>query len=466
MGAAADQQPDLVSSKNDLLKKHVATLAIVPETLRISLNARRAFNVLLNVAQSQPRPADGKFRTSAAEFKRLADIGQADNTELKSALKELMRTLVTWQSPTDSENAAMTWSASTLLAGARIIDRQGRTSIIEWSYSAQIIDEILDPNVFAVARLSVLSSFKTHSAMALFEICSRYAAVGRTPKHSWLWWRPVLTGNSKIPAKAEYRYFKRDVLTPALAEVNSANDSEIEVSLIENKGADRRVVDSIQFDISKKKVVGGKKRGGGREPMPLSADEIQVVGQAVREGVRQHKAEDMVEQFGAKVLADGLTVLKKRKAISSGSIEPVRSLDGYLQAILPGIEEEARDAEHVDKKGATRVQSDAAPRRAQHWRDAWIARAKKSMHSEIEAMPHEVLLEWISRFRADLVERRPSLVRMFDTHGDAAWAKPLFVNDFISFYAKETGRANWRTPTADQLLEIAVEIGEPAEKES
>lgn len=59
------------------------------------------------------------------------------------------------------------------------------------------------------------------------------------------WWFSVLTGNpNATPDTHFYRYFKRDTLTPAIAEINAI--AKIHVELLEHKG--RKVLE-IQFAI-------------------------------------------------------------------------------------------------------------------------------------------------------------------------------------------------------------------------
>lgn len=91
--------------------------------------------------------------------------------------------------------------------------------------------------------------------MALYEICARYVnnPSHLTSRQNWkTWWRPVLTGVAADPEKAEYRFFNRDVLKKAVAEVNAKSNLQI-IGPIEFKGSDNRTVIDIQFEVHYKK---------------------------------------------------------------------------------------------------------------------------------------------------------------------------------------------------------------------
>jgi hypothetical protein len=72
-------------------------------------------------------------------------------------------------------------------------------------------------------------------------------------RETWEWWRPILSGTPDTEAgdeaKREYKYFKRDYLRPAIAEVNAVTN--IFVELVEHREG-RRVAE-IQFRVTERK---------------------------------------------------------------------------------------------------------------------------------------------------------------------------------------------------------------------
>jgi hypothetical protein len=102
------------------------------------------------------------------------------------------------------------------------------------------------------------------------------------------WWRPRLTGvpDSDDADFSEYKYFKRDVLLPAIKEINLLTD--IEVSLNEYKTGRR--VTHIQFS-SKKKA---------QEALPIN-NEQKIVSDAV---IKRMIAIGINESLASKIYSD------------------------------------------------------------------------------------------------------------------------------------------------------------------
>jgi Initiator Replication protein len=128
---------------------------------------------------------------------------------------------VKWQSPTEGEGSR--GEVSGLLAWASLESIGGQT-IVSWEFSFALREEILNPNVFAQLRMEVLSQLRTHPGVFLCEMACRYINVGQSSKRPWRWWHDPLTGRPPDEARLNalsYAVFKRDVLKPALAELNA-----------------------------------------------------------------------------------------------------------------------------------------------------------------------------------------------------------------------------------------------------
>ncbi|KLR58974.1 hypothetical protein OX89_04075 [Diaphorobacter sp. J5-51] len=207
---------------------------------------RRFFNVLLQHAQRA-----GQTEIYRVEFSNvLGDAGYSGNNfdVAKDVLRSMAKTTVEWNIVNDRPNekgVVKDWGVTTLLSHARIFQKSNRL-VLEWSYSPVMRQEILDPKRYVPLSLRIYGSIKTGSAAALYEICMRYLTNvnGLTNKAEIEWWRPRITGVAmKDEAPMEYKYFKRDVLIPAIKEINEISD--IEVELLEFKTG--RKVSHLQF---------------------------------------------------------------------------------------------------------------------------------------------------------------------------------------------------------------------------
>lgn len=227
------------------LRKAQEAIAILPKSGRVTLLTRRLFNSLLQLAQE-----DGELTMYRSRLSKVLANASFDsnNTEVvKEQLRRMASIQVEWNST--SEEGERRWGVSNLLADAEIIEEKGAVWI-EWSYSEKVRSKLLDPEIYARISLQAYSQMRSSASAALYEICVRYVTnpSNLTMRAPWEWWRPRLTGNPEDAVEpTEYKFFKRDVLKPAVEEVNRLAD--INVELVEHKQG-RRVAE-IQFKVKK-----------------------------------------------------------------------------------------------------------------------------------------------------------------------------------------------------------------------
>jgi len=155
---------------NGALKKAVDTLAIVPTKDRISILARKVYNVMMHYAQLQGMDAQ-IYRVRLRDVIHGIDFNSNNTEVLKEHLRQMVTTKVEWQSPTKGEGAR--WGVSALIAHAELSNDGGEV-FMEWSYAPNIKQAILDPQRFARISLSFQAALKSMAALVLYEICSRY----------------------------------------------------------------------------------------------------------------------------------------------------------------------------------------------------------------------------------------------------------------------------------------------------
>ena len=294
----------------DLLKKPVNTLAIVPQSRRITPLFRKTYNVMLHLAQDQGLEHD-VYRAPMSAVVRGLDFDSNDTALIKKHLRAMASTIVEWQSPTSGEGSS--WAVSGLIGHAELRKERGQIWL-EWSYSVKLRQELLRPSVFAKLSIEIIAQLRSHGAIALYEICSRYRDVGQTSRQPWSWWRPVLSGKPETEQtlKQEYRFFKRDVLKSAIAEVNAVTD--LSVQLVEYKAG--RFISDLQFKVERKVLQDGQP-AGSVEPLDLT-----LLSKARSLGIDERSSEQFLDEFGDALMRVGLELLEKR--ITSGYPEPLR----------------------------------------------------------------------------------------------------------------------------------------------
>lgn len=422
------------------LRKPVNTLAIVPtKSSKITVLARKAYNVLLYIAQEQGIEQE-VFRAPLQSILRGVDFNSNAREIVKQHLRAMVSTTVEWQSPTAGEGDA--WNVAGLLAHAKVY-KQGGENWVEWSFAPNIKHELLEPQRFARLRLDVISQLRRHSGVVLYEICSRYRDVGLTARQPWPWWRPVLTGSpdTEDSVKQEYRFFKRDVLKLAIAEVNAVTDLDVE--LIEHKAG--RFIADIQFRVAKKQQTALPLR----HP-PLPVDLSQVV-RATATGIRAEDAEALILTHGNEAMASGLDALQKR--IASEFPEPLRDPYRYLRALL---ETSSATTARKAAQGQPETAADkaAASAAVEGWTAEWVTRRRALVLEEFEALPPVEQAGWVDRLRTHLYERgaHPSIRKRLETSG---WKHPMVTGELIRFFKG----VDWDKPTPQELLAVAAQRG-------
>lgn len=430
----------------DPLKKPVNTLAIVPQNRKITALGRKAYNVMLNIAQAQGVEKES-FRAPLSEIVSGIDYGSNDIELIKKHLRAMVTTIVEWNSPTTGEGAK--WTVCTLISHATII-KVSNQNFLEWGYAQPLRQELLTPSVFSKLSIGMLSQMHTHAGIVLYEICTRYKNVGRTSRQHWRWWLPVLTGqpNSEKLLKTEFRFFKRDTIKPAIAEVCAITDIEIE--LVEYK--DGKSISDLQFFVKTKAQVQLPLK---TPPKPV---DLSLIKKAVNLGVSEEKAEELFNKFGDVALRDGLVDLEGR--VASAFPSPVRDPYRYLKAILSG--DGLKQVEVQPDPVEVQALANSASEKKQlelkaAWREEWLRRQRDKVIGLLKEQSDESIRDLESSLLEEMESRNahPSLIKRLQGSG---WDHQLIRHLMIDFYAKGALGEAWDKPTTDELLDIASEI--------
>ena len=426
-----------VADQDHLLRKPVNTLAIVPKSEKITVTARKIYNVMLQYAQRQGVEKE-RYHARMAEIAIGIDFNSNNTEIIKQYFRQMATTGVEWQSPTTGEGAR--WSISALIAHADLIQR-GNELILEWSYAPNIKHELLDPQRFAKMSLQVLAMLNTMASLVLYEICCRYAdnPSGLTARQSWAWWRPVLTGAPDSPTSAyqEYKIFNRDVVKKALKKVNEVTDLEVE--LIEHKVG--RSVRDLQFKV---------KRKSQQLPLterPIEPVDLKTIGAAIRFGVNQEKAEKLLLKFGAKAMDEALTVLSERQR--RPDMEPVRTPEKYLRTILQsgqfGMQKEALSS-------TPPVVYDTKAERLKLI-ERFVALKRQQLSEMFQEMPAEDQQRWIAKFDQEGLAASGAMRKAFQSKGIAS---PIVRPAFLKFLGNAVWEDGWDKPTDTDLVDLAI----------
>jgi hypothetical protein len=328
MATKRAKKTDVVSPSSAELRKAVEAIAIQPKSGKITLLTRKLFNVLLAVAQQADDSGD-TYRALLSDIVANSAFDSNDTALVKEHLRRMVSVQVEWSTGTSSQKPGRKWGISTLIADAEILeDPATRRVWVEFSFAPKIKKKLLDPVQYARLSLQFQSQLRSSAGLALYEICVRYLTNPShlTMRETWEWWRPILSGTPDTEAgdeaKREYKYFKRDYLRPAIAEVNAVTN--IYVELIEHREG-RRVAE-IQFRVSERK-----------QPM-LALDEhpnvfdSTLVDRMVKIGIPLKDAQTLYADSEENRIRAALQMTEQR--MRSTSLPPVRSAAALFKDAL------------------------------------------------------------------------------------------------------------------------------------
>jgi hypothetical protein len=444
-------------NKQDLpattLNKPVAALAIVPLNKGLTVTARKAYNVMLHIAQRQGDTGDAGFSAPLKSILKGFGVGSNVASDAKRYIDQMMSTKIEWRPlsrgeqwslPDGSDSQAVLDGISTqelraaaeardelrsfnMLAEVRLYKKNGE-NWVTWFYPPTIKEQMLGPNRWARLELEIIARLGTYTAVALYEICARYRdnPGGVTARQHWSWWVAVLKG-SELAKQREWRKFKNEFVTPAIRDINEVSDLEIE--LLEYK--EGRAIADVQFAVRKKAAA----------TVATSAEhpaDVTQVARALALGVREHDVDELIERYGEAAVARALDAMERYSGPGS---KPILNKGAYLKTILAGLDNAAparqaapRVAPPQPKPAAVALASAVVPETgAADGQAQALARAREAF----EGLAQAEQARWMERLRAHVVHAgvaNPTLIRRLDAR---QWQSPIVMAHLLRFFMEQ-----------------------------
>jgi Initiator Replication protein len=221
---------------------------------RLSLLSRKLFNVMVyNAQQSQlgnNAPVESEvnkkyFWIPLANVARDAAYDSNDTELLKQHIEQFQNIKLHMEDERQ-------WTSERLVSSVKLVNASGLNNRggavwLGYAFPPEVFELVMNPGTYTKLSIYYQGMLCSGPALALYEICRRYATnpSKKTGIKPYDYWFGALTGNPVQDTPTLYKYFKRDVLKPAIAEINSVTD--IEVQLIEHKRGRR--VEQLQFEV-------------------------------------------------------------------------------------------------------------------------------------------------------------------------------------------------------------------------
>jgi hypothetical protein len=301
----------------------------------LSLLSRKVFNVMMDHAQEMKEPGrNAPINTPASkkyfwiplsELARDAAYDSKDVQYLKQQLEDMQNIKLLMENERQ-------WTSERLVSSVTLVNPEGfnKHSGQVWfgyAFPPEVHEQVMSPSTYTRLSIVYQSSLKSGSALALYEICRRYATnpSKMTFIQPYEHWYGVITGNPvSAQSLPEYKYFKRDTLKPAIAEINALTDINIE--LVEHKNGRR--VEKLQFRVLQ------NQQTKLEFPAPPVID-MELVARIHKFGISQADASDLVAQYSDDIVRTAVARVESR--MEAKGLSPLEAPAGYFRWALQDI---------------------------------------------------------------------------------------------------------------------------------
>jgi len=449
--------PQLATSNTvGTLSKSVFALAIEPLTMSLTVTGRKAYDVMLWIAQRSSAAGDGGYTSPVSAILRGYGSTTKASERVQRYIEQMVQTTVVWRPLAASEQPTLlpeglergagdkvTDEARTfpLLAEARLFIRGGE-AWVTWYYPPSIREQLISPERWAQIELNSIARLSTYTAVALYEICARYkdGPGGLTSRHEPEFWTRVLREGGNVKPR-EFRKFKSELLMPAMAEINE--ETEIEIELIEHRV--QSTLQAVQFKVARK--------AKAKVRIPDVAD-VTLVMRAAKLGVREVDLDVLTARYGALKVTEGLTAMDAY--VNDPGTPKIMNRGGYLKAVL------ANRFPDGGMPGPLSAQEERLPpkldprREQQELVEAWKASRHKQIRAEFSALPEVEKAKWIDQAAPTILQWSVTTPAMRKRLANRDWESPLISRVVLDVYASARHGAEWNEPSEMDLVMFTV----------
>lgn len=315
-----------------ILKKHVSTIHVVADFSGLQ---RKLVNALLYNAYDNLLTV----RDHTINIGLLSEIIGFDSKNtayLKEALVGIAKTVMEFDIMDDDGKAS--WEAMPLLTYVKIKD-----GICTYRYEQSLAERLFHPDVYAQINLSVLRNLRSSHALVLYENCNRYIGNGQTPVWELDTFRKLMGVEGRYK---EFKFLKRDVIMPAIKEVNQHSNIEVELRTVRTG----RSVTALQFTVKGNPQMA--LLGMDEDDDLISSETVQAL---LTCGISKTLARIWMHKYGKEYLDDKLDLTDTQAA--SGKIKSTKA--GFLKA---AVEQDYHNEGAAKKKAVEAAQAAKATR--------------------------------------------------------------------------------------------------------
>lgn len=398
----------------------------------LTLLSRKLFNLMIYQAQkTREVGVNAPIDTPAAKkyfWIRLADLARnaAYDSRDTQYLKQVLTSMQDIKLEMESDRQ---WTSERLVSSITMVNPDGLKKHtgqvwVGYAFPPEVHEQVMAPSTYTRLSIVYQSSLKSGPALALYEMCRRHATSPskRTGRHDVDYWVAALTGS---PLKSEtpvaYKYVKRDILRPAIAEVNALTD--IVVELVEHKNG--RKVEQLQFTIAQ------TKQAQLDFPAPSIID-TDLLKRIEKLGFSREDASDFAAQYPEDNVSTAISRTEARKA--APGMTPLASAAAYFRWQVQELAKQPAPA--LANIPSTPRSKSSGPSLLEQFLAARAASAL-AVYKELDEKERK------STFEVFRAAQRPDSGVQLDKGIESAMVRALFSRWFA--------QSLWGEPTADAL---------------
>ena len=464
MSAVSAKSPErlkTVSNVPGTLTKSVFALAIEPLTMALTVTGRKAYDVMLWLAQRSQASPDGGYSSPVSAILRGYGSTTKASERVQRYIEQMVQTTVVWRPLAASEQGTLLLEGFEVGKGEKISDEartfpllaearlfvRGGEAWVTWYYPPSIKEQLISPERWAQIELNSIAKLSTYTAVALYEICARYkdSPGGMTSRHDPDFWTRVLREGGGIKPR-EFRKFKNELLVPAILEINSETEISVEISEHREHGT----LQSVQFKVSRK----AKEKERTSEPV-----DVTLVMRAAKLGVREADLDALVSKYGALKVTEGLEAMETY--VNDHRAAKIINRGAYLKAVLCNRFPEGLAGERMSPEEQRPVQLTDPVREQQGLIADWKAARLRQVRGEFAALPEDQQSEWMEKAREHkhFAVMTPALRKRFEAR---EWESPLISRIVLDVFASAKHGSTWQEPGEMDLVMFSVSEGRDA----
>lgn len=440
------------------MRKSVSAIHAIPQKAEHAqtLNGRRIFDACIVIVQLQCKGRykdiverlttdriSPVFEVRISDLIKFAGMSKTNQQRVYEELDKLFETVFLWNILGEDNEVA--WEMKAHFFSTLGFGKHMKRGLIRFAFDPDVLKLFLEPAQWAKLSFDVMPDLKLPAAYALYQAAFKYVGTAQRvtanlPTHIWI---ELLVGKTRYVTdlpdgskQVNYGDFKRRVLLPAIALVNSVRALDYELELKETTSWRR--VSKLQF-----RFIPKMQESLGL-PLIWPSDVIEVLGQI---GFSTEAISDLSQGYTLQDVAEGLKKLKEAETRLKTKGERIGNPRAYLEGILRNLQQ----GEEADKIEHEKLMAEIRAQEAKTAAEERMAKLKETFQEH----QRNRFADWYNGLGD---EHRVSLVNDFLSSPDTGQGVRMMLKKGIkeTDYSNQSLLRTWMSGARPDLLDFAL----------